>query len=122
MIFQETFMKELNVIKYMAVVAGACLLAAGCAVEVGGPRAEVAVATPGVVYVDTAPPAVIAETPPPMPGTGFIWVGGGWLWEGGRWRWEAGRWDRPPRPGMRWVAHRYEYRGGRRVFVRGGWR
>ena len=51
-------MKRRNVMKYMMVVAGSCLLAAGCAVEVGGPGAEVAVAAPGV-YVDTAPPPVV---------------------------------------------------------------
>jgi hypothetical protein len=115
-------MKKENAIKYVLILSGSCLLAAGCVVEARGPRAEVVVAAPAPVYVDTEPPALLVEAQPPMPGAGFVWLGGGWLWEGGRWRWDKGRWDRPPHPGMRWAGHRYEMRGGRRVFVRGGWR
>jgi hypothetical protein len=111
-----------NTLKMVAALSTSCFLAAGCYVEARGPRAEVGVAAPGEVYVDAAPPALLVETPPPMPGDGFIWIGGDWFWEGGRWRWHGGRWDRPPHPGARFVANHYEYRGGRHVYVRGGWR
>jgi hypothetical protein len=115
-------MKKSNMFKLVLVLSGSCLLATGCYVEARGPRAEVAVAAPGEVYVDSAPPALLADPQPVMPGDGFIWIGGGWLWEGGRWRWHGGRWERPPHPGAHWAANHYEFRGGRHVFVRGGWR
>ena len=118
----QRIMKNWNVIKWTMMVVAGCLLPAGCAVEARGPGGAVVVAPAPEVYVDAEPPALLIETPPPVPGPGFIWVGGSWAWVGGRWQWERGRWDRPPHPGMHWVAHRYEMRGGRRVFIRGGWR
>jgi hypothetical protein len=115
-------MNKLNTVKLVLVLSGAGLLAAGCVVEARAPRAEVAVEAPGEVYVDSAPPPLQVEVQPPVPGPGFLWVGGGWAWEGGRWNWHRGYWGHPPHPGMHWVPHRYVYRGGRHVFVRGGWR
>jgi hypothetical protein len=122
--FDTIIMKKSNAIKLVLVVSGSCLAAAGCVVEGRVPGAEVAVAAPGPaeVYVDSAPPPMQVDVQPPMPGPGFLWIGGGWMWEGGRWNWHRGYWGHPPRPGMHWVAHRYEYRNGRHVFVRGGWR
>lgn len=76
---------------------------------------------PAEVVVTEAPPPAQVEVIPVRPGPEFVWVGGVWAWHG-RWVWEAGRWDRPPRPGVHWVAGRYYYRGGRHVWVAGGWR
>jgi hypothetical protein len=73
------------------------------------------------IIVREAPPAPIVETVVVSPGPGFVWVSGGWMWHD-RWVWERGHWDRPPRVGVVWVPHRYVYRGGVHVFVRGGWR
>ena|ERR1041385_6707971 len=73
------------------------------------------------VVVADAPPAPIVEETVVAPGPGFVWVGGAWVWHG-RWVWEHGHWARPPHPGAVWVAPRYVFRGGRHVWVRGGWR
>lgn len=107
-------MKTLNKFKLVLIVSGSCLLATGCYVEARAPGGE--------VYVDSAPPALLVETVPPMQGDGFIWIGGNWFWEGGRWQWHGGHWDRPPYAGAHFVANHYERRGGRHVYVRGGWR
>jgi hypothetical protein len=71
--------------------------------------------------VTEAPPPLIVETAPVAPGPGFVWIGGCWVWHG-HWVWEHGHWARPPHAGAVWVPHRYEYRNGVHVFIRGGWR
>jgi hypothetical protein len=118
-------MRSLNLKKLMrknlpllfALLVGAALcLTSGCVVYPVAPAPVV-----GEVDVAGAPPPLIVEAAPPSPGVDFVWIGGSWVWNG-RWVWEHGRWDRPPHPGAVWVAHRYEYRNGRHVFVRGGWR
>lgn len=85
------------------------------------------------IYRSGPPPAreevTVAEAPPPpiiekisvSPGPGFVWIGGAWVWRG-HWVWERGHWVRPPRVGAIWVPHRYEYRNGVHIFIRGGWR
>jgi hypothetical protein len=93
------------------------LLAGGCDVYVRPPDGgEVVVAGPP----PEAPPVVEVQTA--SPGPDYIWIGGAWTWRGNSWAWERGRWDRPPHPGAHWTVNHYEERGGRRVFVRGGWR
>ncbi|HEY3912840.1 MAG TPA: hypothetical protein VGN61_00020 [Verrucomicrobiae bacterium] len=115
--------KALTLLQLGAAVSICSLFAAGCAVEASGPGGTVAVSSePGVVYADTAPPPPLDEVEPVSPGADYVWIGGSWIWGGGRWDWERGRWAMPPHPGAHWVAHHYEYRGGRHTFVRGGWR
>lgn len=106
----------------LASLAG--LFAAGCTVYVRPPAAQVAVSAPGEVVVEGAPPPAppYVDVVTLSPGPDFIWIGGAWFWGGGRWQWERGHWARPPHRGAVWVAHHYEYRNGRHVFVRGGWR
>ena len=72
--------------------------------------------------VTEAPPAPVVETLTVAPAPGFVWIGGVWVWHGRHWAWERGHWVRPPRPGVVWVPHRYVYRNGVHVYVRGGWR
>jgi len=98
----------------LAVATGLCV--AGCDVRVAPPTAEVA--------VSSAPPPPPAEVDiqSPAPGPDFVWIGGVWVWGPGGWGWERGHWDRAPFRGAVWVPHHYEYRGGRHVFVRRGWR
>ncbi|MGP8199900.1 MAG: hypothetical protein ACLQU4_10400 [Limisphaerales bacterium] len=99
----------------LAVAMGLC--AAGCNVHMTPPGAEV------VVSGAPPPPPVEVDIETPMPGPGFIWIGGAWVWgPAGGWVWERGHWDRPPFFGAAWVPHHYEMRNGRHVFVRGGWR
>jgi len=99
----------------LAVATGLCV--AGCGIHFSAPPAEMA--------VSSAPPPLPVEVgvQTPMPGRDYVWIGGVWVWgPGGNWVWQAGHWDRPPFRGAVWVPHRYEYRNGRHVFVRGGWR
>ena len=56
------------------------------------------------------------------PGPGYVWQGGYHRWDGNAYAWNAGRWAAPPRPGARWVAHRWVRRHGGYVFVEGRWR
>ena len=100
------------------------LVMSGCDVYVRPPAERVVVAEPGGVVVAEAPPAAppFVEVETVSPGPDYVWIGGVWMWGGNRWVWERGHWDRPPRHGAVWVPHRYEYRNGRHVFIRGGWR
>ena len=82
----------------------------------------VGAATCAEVIVDVRPPALRHEVRPVRPGARYVWVPGYYRWDGHAHVWEAGRWEVPPRPGVRWVAHRWERRHGRWVFVEGGWR
>jgi hypothetical protein len=93
----------------MALTLAAGLFAAGCQVYVRPPAERVVVA-PGEVLVTEAPPPPVYEVMPVAPGLGMYWIGGAYHWE------------RPPRPGAIWVQHHYEFRNGRHIFVRGGWR
>ena len=116
-------MKIIPILSSSVLIGTGLLLVSGCVVRErvvyrqGPPPAAVG----GEVVVDEAPPAPIVETVTVAPGPGFVWIGGNWVWRG-HWAWEGGRWAHPPRPGAVWVAHRYEYRNGVHVFVRGGWR
>jgi hypothetical protein len=117
-------MKKLSLLKSILLLAIGSTLLNGCVVR-----------ERTVVYRQSPPPTVVgqevvvSEAPPPMivetqtiaPGPDFIWIGGVWAWHG-HWVWEHGHWGRPPHPGAVWVAHRYEYRNGVHVYIRGGWR
>jgi hypothetical protein len=100
------------------------LFVAGCNVYVRPPAAQVAVTVPGEVVVAEAPPPAppYVEVMAASPGPDFIWIGGAWFWGGARWQWERGHWARPPHRGAVWMPHHYEFRNGRHIFVRGGWR
>jgi hypothetical protein len=74
------------------------------------------------VVVRVAPPVAIVETRGSAPGPGYVWIGGYHRWDGAAYAWAPGRWDAPPRPGARWVAHRWVRRHGGYVFVEGRWR
>jgi len=104
------------------------LFASGCVVRevrYQSPPPPAVVVQPGPVgsevYVDSAPPPPIVESVTVAPDPAFIWIGGFWGWEG-RWVWHAGYWGRPPHRGAVWIGPHYAFRGGRHVWVRGGWR
>ena len=101
------------------------LLATGCVVREtryrSGPPVVVEGSVGAEVVVGEAPPAPIVEEMVVAPGPDFVWIGGIWVWNG-RWAWERGHWGHRPYAGARWVSHRYIYRGGHHVFIRGGWR
>jgi hypothetical protein len=64
--------KNYNIIKLVLVLSGSCLVATGCYVRARVPSPEVSVSAPGEVYVDSAPPALLADPQPPIPGDGFV--------------------------------------------------
>jgi hypothetical protein len=116
-------MKKLPLLKSILLIAAGSLLVTGCVTHerVVYRQAPPPAAASGEVVVTEAPPPPVVETVTVSPGPSFIWIGGGWVWRG-HWVWEHGRWSHPPHPGAIWVAHRYEYRNGVHVFIRGGWR
>ncbi len=121
-------MKTSSLLKPVFLIAGASLLATGCVVRevrYRNPPPPAYAVQPGPVggevVVEGAPPEPIIEVVPVPPDPAFIWIGGVWAWHG-RWVWEPGHYARPPRYGAVWVPHRYVYRGGRHVYVRGYWR
>lgn len=67
------------------------------------------------------PPAPVAETPPPAPYPGWVWVGGHWRWSGTNYVWVGGHWSGAPRPRATWVPAHYERRGPGWVMVPGHW-
>ena len=74
------------------------------------------------VVVRIAPPAAIVERPIARPGPNHVWIGGYHRWDGNAYVWMPGRWEVPPRPHVRWVAHRWVRKHGNWVFVEGRWR
>ena len=121
--------KYLSSIAPLLAVSTAVVCLNGCTVRV----APYAPPPPPVVYQSPPGPAEIevnAPPPPPpgpdvvigiAPGPDFLWIPGGWFWEG-RWVWHAGHYGRRPHAGARWYGPHYEFRGGRHVYVGGGWR
>lgn len=84
----------------------------------------------GSAGVRVAPPVAVVEVdsepPPPryeevVVRPGFVWVQGRWNYEGGRWVWMNGRYERE-RAGYMYAPGRWEQRGNRHVWVEGEWR
>ena len=113
-------MKRTACIAGLALALTGMVLGSGCATQ--APAGDSPGAAVGQeIIVPTAPPLPVTEEVTVSPGAGYIWVGGAWNWVG-HWVWESGHWARPPRPGMIWVPNQFEYRAGKRVFTRGGWK
>jgi hypothetical protein len=118
--------------KRLILASAASLLLNGCVVHeyavrpvpvvVPPPPAAVVVQPPEApeIVVASPPPAPLVETVTVSPAVGFVWIPGAWAWHAG-WVWERGYWARPPFLGARWVPHRYVYRNGAHVVIRGGW-
>ncbi len=118
-------MNKLSFSKLGLLLLAGTFLATGCVyrerVVYRQPGAPPAGPVGAEVVVTEAPPPLIVETMTVSPGPHYVWIGGSWLWRN-HWVWQRGHWERPPRPGVVWVPHHYEYRGGVHVFIRGGWR
>jgi len=113
-------MKRDSSLGWLAITLAGLVLASGCVTRPPA-EAESGARVGQEIIVPTAPPLPVTEDVTVSPGAGFIWVGGAWDWVG-HWVWESGHWARPPKPGMTWVPHQFEYRAGKRVFIRGGWK
>jgi hypothetical protein len=94
----------------LSILMAATLTAVGC----GGP------AYVGV-YARTAPPPLRVETYGPVPGPGYVWIGGYWGWQANAYHWVPGRWERPPRGHREWVPGRWEQHGDRYRWHEGRW-
>jgi hypothetical protein len=73
------------------------------------------------IIVQTQPPALQAESPPPRPSSDYVWVPGYWAWQNNRYVWVAGRWTIPPRVGATWVPPRWEPEGRGFRYYDGYW-
>jgi hypothetical protein len=70
-----------------------------------------------------APPRVVAQRRDRAPGPGYVWVQGYQSYNGQGYAWVPGRWEQPPRPGARWVAHKWNHqKNGNWVMAEGHWR
>jgi hypothetical protein len=86
-----------------------------------------------------APPAPLAEQPPPAPTGNATWIAGYWTWTGHEWGWVAGFWrddflraampaqriempGAPPAPAAVWIAGAWQLRAGSWIWIRGRWR
>jgi hypothetical protein len=115
-----------KLLKPVLLIVGASFLLTGCVIR------------ERTVYRNGPPPAATVSTelevtgpPPPdqvdvvvgvAPAPDFIWIGGFWGWGPDGWAWHRGYWGRPPHSGAVWLRPHYAYRGGRHVWVHGGWR
>src|SRR5688500_4754962 len=72
------------------------------------------------VYVNTPPPAPMADYRSYPPGPGYVWVDGYWDWSGYDWYWTQGYWA-PGRPNYYYVRPSYVVVDGRPIYRRGYW-
>jgi hypothetical protein len=120
----------MKVLKMLMGLSGGVLVLAGvmgCDVFVqrSSPRDTVYVEQspePQYVIVREAPPPILIERRPPMPGQGFIWIDGYQHWNGQRYEWHRGEWARPPHERAVWVAPRYERHDQGYRYIPGQWR
>ncbi len=70
----------------------------------------------------TGPPPLIAESQPPSPGAGYVWIGGNWTWSGRAFTWSAGRWEQPPAQAQTWEPPQWETQGRTHRLRPGRWR
>lgn len=67
------------------------------------------------------PPAALAETVPPPPRKGVVWIDGEWVFHGHGYVWRRGGWVVPP-PESRFAAWQTWYRrDGRLMMAPGSW-
>src|SRR5262245_29928514 len=94
-----TFITSLLLVSGSVVAAAQTSVAVG--IQIGPPP------PPQVVYVD----------PPPAPEVKNEWIEGYWYPVKHPYKWHDGYWTRPPYPGARWIAARYDGR----LFFDGYW-
>ncbi len=75
-----------------------------------------------VIYVPSGPPPPQEETPQAGDSSLGEWTPGYWFWNGMRHLWMPGRWQARPEAQCRYVQARWVPRGGRWMFMQGGWR
>jgi hypothetical protein len=73
-----------------------------------------------VVYVESPPPAPLAEARIAPAAPGMAWVEGYWHWNGVKYVWIPGHWESPP-TGYYWIPPHYAYLDGRYLYHPGHW-
>jgi hypothetical protein len=75
------------------------------------------------VFVRIAPPAVVVESPAPIPHPGYVWRPGYHRWSGARYVWVRGAWVRPPYRyrSAEWVPGHWDHERRGYFWVRGHW-
>jgi WXXGXW repeat (2 copies) len=82
---------------------GALLLISGSIVS-----AQTSVSV-GIQIGQPPPPRVVyVVPPPPPPEPEYVWIEGYWYPVKHHYKWHDGYWTRPPYPGARWMAARYD--------------
>jgi hypothetical protein len=78
------------------------------------------------IYVEgqpPLPPAPIAESTSPQPGSNTVWIPGYWSYENGnRYVWMAGHWEVPPPGATAFQPPEWRRQGNGYVYVRAYWR
>ena len=76
-----------------------------------------------VQVVPPLPPrAVVVESVPVSPGSGYLWVAGHYDWRAGRYFWVPGRYYARPFLHARWVHGHWRRHAHGHVWVTGHWR
>ena len=93
---------------------------AACARSVTSPDA---VDQPRDAYVPVPypPPAALAETVPPDPGGGAVWLDGDWVFQGQSYVWQRGGWVYPERDARFAPARSIYLPDGRLLLAPGTW-
>jgi len=74
-----------------------------------------------VIWAPYAPPSPRSERRPKKPKWNFIWVSGRWDWQGGKYVWVNGAWMAPPQGMHRWKPGKWEHQSNYWVWVEGEW-
>jgi hypothetical protein len=82
------------------------------------PGGEARVSTPDFVMAEPPPPAR-AESRPPIPVAGYVWVPGHYMPVAGSWRWVQGEWAQPATPISVWIPARYD--SSKKIWTPGYW-
>jgi hypothetical protein len=106
----------------LAVAIPSAVLLCACGIGVPTTPSYVAQSATDLVVVDYPPPPARAESVPPKPARGAVWIDGEWSARDHKWGWVAGRWVMPPKGAKfsPWTVVRGK--DGTLYFARGVWR
>jgi hypothetical protein len=105
---------------FFGLVFGCCLACVACSSSLPLP-AQARQPPSEYLPVPYPPPAAFAETVPPSPSKGAVWLDGHWAWRGSTFVWERGGWVVPPK-GARFAPWRIRYApDGTLLFAEEAW-
>ena len=86
-------------------------------VGIGGAVANAQTSVSVGIQIGPPPPPQVVYVVPPPPPPDYVWIEGYWYPVKRHYTWHDGYWTRPPYPGARWIAARYDGR----LFFEGYW-